>query len=144
MADPLSIAASITGVAVPALHAARLLLDDLQKIKDAPETVKRLEGDVSFVNMAITSLQEVKDQKWESLGGSVAQMSKETIGNWKRACNRFRTELQRWTSHSGDGRLTLRDRTKIGFMKQEQIKTMSEQLQNWKVTIISVVSIATL
>lgn len=32
MADPLSIAASVVGIAVPALHGARLLLSDIQKI----------------------------------------------------------------------------------------------------------------
>lgn len=42
MADPLSIAASVVGVTVPALHGTRLLLDELQNLKDAPKAVKRL------------------------------------------------------------------------------------------------------
>ncbi len=50
MADPLSIGASVVGVIVPALHGMRLLLDDLEKIKDAPKAVKRLEADVRSVD----------------------------------------------------------------------------------------------
>jgi hypothetical protein len=56
MADPLSIAASVVGVTVPALHGTRLLLDDLQQIRDAPETVQRLKDEVRSVDMALTSL----------------------------------------------------------------------------------------
>ena len=140
MADPLSIAASIVGVTVPALHGARLLLDDLQKINDAPEIVERLKDDVRSVDMALTSLQKVKDQEWESLGKSIAKESKTTISTCTRACDGFRNDLQRWTRHSGDGRLTWQDRANVGFFKQGRIKTMLEQLQNCKITINSVVS----
>jgi hypothetical protein len=57
---------------------------------------------------------------------------------------KFRNDLQRWTRHSEDGRLMWQDRANIGFFKQRRIKTMSEQLQNCKVTINSIVGIATL
>jgi Fungal N-terminal domain of STAND proteins len=144
MADPLSIAASIVGVTVPALHGARLLLDDLQKINDAPQTVERLKDNVRSVDMALTSLQTLEDQEWESLGGNIAEESKTTISTCTRACDEFRTDIQRWTRHSGHGRLTWQDRANVGFFKQGRIKTISEQLQNCKVTINSVVSIATL
>jgi hypothetical protein len=144
MADPLSITAGIVGVTVPALHGARLLLDDLQKINEAPQTVEHLKEDVRSVDMALTSLQKLKDHEWESLGGSVAENSKTTISTCTRACDEFRTSIQRWTKHSGNGRLTWQDRANIGFFQQGRIKTISAQLQNCKVTINSVVSIATL
>jgi hypothetical protein len=49
MADPLGIAASVVGIIGPALHGTRLLLQNLQQLKDAPKTVKRL-VEVQFVN----------------------------------------------------------------------------------------------
>ena len=61
MADSLNIAASVVGVAVPALHGTRLLLDDLQKLKDAPKTVRRLEEDGHSIEMALATLQTVED-----------------------------------------------------------------------------------
>ena len=144
MADPLSIAASVVGITVPALHGTRLLLDDLEKLKDAPKTVKRLADDVHSVNAALKLLQDVKDREWESLGTSVAEHSKTTISSCTQACDLFRTDLQLWTRHSEDGKLAWQDRANVGFFKQGQIKAMSEQLQNCKITINTLVSIATL
>lgn len=109
MADPLSVAASVVSVTVPALHGARLLLGDLQKIKDAPETVQRLKDDVLSIDMALTSLRALKDHDWESLGASVAEESKTTISICTKACDLFRADLQRWTRHSEDGKLTWQD-----------------------------------
>lgn len=144
MADPLGVAAGVVGITVPALHGARLLLDDLDKLKDAPKTVKRLADDVHSVDAALKLLQDVKDSEWESLGTSVAEQSKTTISSYTQACDLFRTDLKRWTRHSEDGKLAWQDRANVGFFKQGQIKAMSEQLQNCKVTINNLVSIATL
>jgi hypothetical protein len=144
MADPLSFAASVINIILPALHGTRLLLDDLQRLKDAPKTVKRLIEDVQSVDTALKLLQGVEDREWESLGAGVAEQSKTTISSCTQACGLFRIGLQRWTKHSGDGQLAWQDRAKVGFFKQGQIKAMSEQLLNCKLSINSVVSIATL
>lgn len=53
MADPLSIGAGVVGIIVPALHASRLLLDDLQCIIVAPKAVETLKTNLSFVEMAL-------------------------------------------------------------------------------------------
>jgi len=144
MPDPLTIAASTVGITVPALHGIRLLLKDLQQLKDAPKTVKRLVEDVHSVDTALELLQGVGDREWDLLGAGVAEESKTTISSCMQACDLFRPELQRWTRHSEDGTLAWRDRTNVGFFKQGQIKAMSEQLRNCKLTINSIVSIATL
>lgn len=144
MADPLSVTASVFGITVPALHGTRLLLDDLEKLKDAPKTVKRLADDVHSVDAALKLVQGVEDTEWQSLGISVAEQSKSTISSCTQACDLFRTNLQRWTKHSEDGKLAWQDRANVGFFKQGQIKAVSEQLQNCKLTVNSVVSIATL
>lgn len=144
MADPLSITASIMSITVPALHGVRLLLEDLQQLKEAPKTVKRLLEDVHSVDTSLKLLQGVETREWDLLGPSVLEESKTTISSCTRACSLFRINLQRWTRHSADGELAWQDRTRVGFFKQGQIKAMSEQLQNCKLSINSVVSIATL
>jgi hypothetical protein len=144
MPDPLSVAASIISVTVPALHGTRLLLDDLNKIIDAPQAVQSLKDDVASAEMALQSLQAIKDPEWEVLGQTVAGQSKAAIKNCARACGVFRDNLQSWTRHSQEGRLSWQDRAKVGFFKERQIKAMSEQLQSCKVTFNSAVGIATL
>ncbi|KAL8637190.1 MAG: hypothetical protein Q9228_005514 [Teloschistes exilis] len=98
MADPLSITASAVGVIVPALHGTRLLLEDLQQLKDAPKTVKCLIDDVHSVHATLELLQGVEDGDWKSLGQSVADQSKATISSCTQACNLFRADLQKYSS----------------------------------------------
>ncbi|KAK4186674.1 hypothetical protein QBC35DRAFT_500653 [Podospora australis] len=142
--DPLSITAAVIGIAAPAAHCIHLLLGDLQKIVDAPETVASLKRDLLSVSQALTSLQAVSDQQWKLLGETVISQSKTATTSCNTSCDRFRASLGHWTRHSEDGRLSLRDRAMVGFIKQGYVKSLSEQLQHCKLTLTSVVSIATL
>jgi hypothetical protein len=144
MSDPLSITAGVVGIVVPALHGTRLLLEDLQQLKDAPKTVKRLTDDVHLVHTTLELLRGVEDGDWKSLGQNVAKQSKATISSCTQACNLFRTDLQKWTRHSEDGTLTWLDRANVGFFKKDQAKAMSEQLQSCKLAINLIVGVATL
>ncbi|KAH6704283.1 hypothetical protein BKA61DRAFT_493498 [Leptodontidium sp. MPI-SDFR-AT-0119] len=144
MADPLSITASVVGIIVPALHGTRLLLGDLQQLSDAPKTIKRLTNDVQSVHTTLELLRGVKDGDWKSLGQKVAEQSKATISSCTQACDLFRADLQKWTRHSEDGRLTWLDRANVGFFKKGQAKAMSDQLQSCKLAINLIVGVATL
>jgi hypothetical protein len=144
MADPLSITASVVGITVPALHGTRLLLDDLQALKDAPKTIKRLTDEVQSVHTALELLKSVEDRAWKSLGKGVAEQSEATISSCTQACNLFRADLQKWTRHSEDGKLAWQDRANVGFFKKDQVKAMSEQLQSCKLAVNLIVGIATL
>ncbi|KAF1935764.1 hypothetical protein EJ02DRAFT_506899 [Clathrospora elynae] len=144
MSDPLSITASVVSITVPALHVIRLLYEDLQQLKDAPKIIKRLSEYVHSVDAALKLLQGVEEREWNLLDTRISEESKTTINSCTQACELFRSELQRWTRHSEDGRLAWRDRTNVGFFKQSQIKAMSEQLQNCKISIGLVVNTATL
>jgi len=89
MPDPLSVAASIVGITIPVLHGTRLLLDDLNKIIDAPQAVQNLKADVTSAEMALQSLRAIKDPEWEVLGGMIADQLKAAIKNCVRACGSF-------------------------------------------------------
>ena len=93
MADPLNITASAVGIIVPALHGTRLLLEDLQQLKDALKTVKRLIEDIYSVYTTLELLRGVEDGDWKSLGQNVAEQSKATISSCTQACNLFRADL---------------------------------------------------
>lgn len=144
MADPLSITAGVVGIVGPALHATRILLEDLQQLKDAPRTIKRLMDDLQSINKELALLQDIEGTEWKLLGAGVDEYSNATISSCIQACNLFRIGLQRWTRHSKDGKLAWQDRASVGFFKKDQVKDMSEQLQSCKLAINSVVSIATL
>jgi hypothetical protein len=137
--DPLSITAAVVGITAPVVHSIHLLSEDIQKIVDAPETLDSLRKDLLSVDQALASLQAVSDAQWKSLGETVASQSKLATTSCGESCDRFRTALSRWTRHSEDGKLSLRDRAMVGFFKQGYVKSMSEQLQHCKITLTSVV-----
>lgn len=142
--DPFSITAGVVGIVAPTLHCVRLLIEDLQNIADAPDAVKALTKDLQSVDLALASVRAVTDSQWKSLGGAVTTQSKATITSCKTSCERFKTSLDRWTRHSADGKLSWRDRATLGVFRQGHIKSMSEQLQNCNIALISVASTATL
>ncbi|KAK1763951.1 hypothetical protein QBC33DRAFT_548404 [Phialemonium atrogriseum] len=144
MADPLSITASIVGIVAPAMHVTRLLLDDLQKISDAPTSVAILKEDLLSMDMALQSLRDVTDAQWKSLGWASVDRSKAVMNTCAKSCGIFRADIQKWTRHSDEGKLSWQDRANVGFFKQKRIASMSEQLRNCKTTLNAVVSIATL
>jgi len=132
------------GIVAPTLHCVRLLVKDLQNIADAPDAVKALTNDLQSVGLALASVQAVTDPQWKSLGETVTGQSKAAITSCKDSCERFKTSLDRWTRHSTDGTLSWRDRATLGIFRQGHVKSISEQLQNCKITLTSVASIATL
>jgi hypothetical protein len=144
MPDPLSITASVMGITVPALHGIRLLLQDLQQLKDAPKTIRGLLEDVHSVETALELLQRVEEKEWAHLGTDIAEGSKTTISSCAQACNYFRSDLQQWTRHSKDGRIAWQDRANVGFLKRDRIRAMSTRLQSCKLALSSLVGIANL
>jgi len=144
MADPLSITASIVGIVGPALHATRLLLEDLQQLKDAPKTVKRLVEDVRSVDTALELLHSVEKREWDLLGVGISERTETTISSSMQACNVFRADLQKWTRHSEDRKLAWLDRANVGFFEKYQVKAISEQLQSCKLAINLIVGVAAL
>ncbi|KAJ4290126.1 hypothetical protein N0V88_006633 [Collariella sp. IMI 366227] len=141
--DPLSVTAAVVGITAPVVHSIHRLSDDIKNIVDAPETLDSLRKDLLFVDQALDSLQAVSDAQWKSLGETVVTQSKAATTSCGESCDRFRTALSRWTRHSENGKLSLRDRAIVGFFKQGYVKSMSEQLQHCQITLTSVVSIAT-
>ena len=80
MAEPLSVAASLAGITVPALHVLHILLDDFARVRDAQKTIRhRAEGMKAFVAIS-ELLEKIEDQKWQFLGTSIAEQVRITIG----------------------------------------------------------------
>lgn len=144
MTDPLSVSAGVVGLVVPALHGARLLLDDVRKIIDGPAVIEHLKADLTSLDATVESLQAIEEEEWALLGDAVTTHAKSVITACDKACRTFHADLARWTRRSPGGKLSWRDRAKLGFFKESQIKAISQQLQSCKITCGNVVEVATL
>jgi len=144
MGDPFSAAASVFGIAVPALHGMRLLLDDIQNIKDAPKLVLSLADDLESTEVALKSLQNMENSVSNMLSQDIVKGMRVAIDICTKSCDDFRADLSKWTRHSKRGTLSWQDRANVGFFRQQRINTLSEKLQYCKSTVNVFVDVATL
>lgn len=144
MADPLSVTASIAALVIPALHRARLVIKDIDRIRDAPKNILSIKEDLVSIESSLVSLQDVNKDEWMVQRSNLAEQSQSLIRGIASACDHFRTDLARLTRHSSNGKLAWEDRARIDFFQESKIKSISEQLQARKQDIFGPVSIATL
>lgn len=144
MAEPLSTAAAIVGLIVPALHGARVLSDDIKNVIDAPKSVQNLKVHVDLLQSSLHSLEGVGKQQWEALGTNVGHRSMAAIENCGKTCEGARDDLREWTKRSSGGKRSWREQISLGFFKVTQIKEMDGQLQSCNNSLGLLVGIATL
>lgn len=80
---------------MPALHGTRLLLEDLQQLKDAPKTDKCLVEDKGLCRYSTQIASECGRRECDLLGAGIAKQLETMISSSIKACERFRADLQR-------------------------------------------------
>jgi hypothetical protein len=144
MSDPLSVTASVAGLVVLALQGVRLLVNEVNNIKEAPKSLENLQIDLASVQMSLKSLEYIDESQLRLLGEQIYNQSATAIERCTSTCHDFHNDLQRWTRRSRDGKLSWRDKTNIAIFREQRIDVMSRQLQNCKLTLSSVAVNATL
>ncbi|KAK6428160.1 hypothetical protein LTR95_015700 [Oleoguttula sp. CCFEE 5521] len=142
MAEGLGIAAAVVGIAGAALQVSKSLYEDLHAISNAPKTLRALEADISTLTASVEGLQSIQGPEWQKLGTQAADNTKSVLQQCQTACATFRSDLARWTRHSPANQLAPRDRVVLGFYRQKEIASVSQQVQNWKLSFTSIVGLA--
>jgi len=144
MAEAVGLAAGIVDIVVPALHGARLLLGDLEKITNVPDAIAKLRKDVASISASWVLLKDIEEPVWLSLGTAVADHSKATLESCEAACDVIRSDLQRWTKHSKGATLSWLDCVQVGFFRDHQLKAHAAHLHAYRLTFNSIVETAAL
>jgi hypothetical protein len=145
MTDPFSITAGAFGVAGVALQSITALLEDIQAIKNAPEAIANLKEELSAVEIVLTTLDsELQGPTLEILSPNAKAGLSLATTNCKRACDKFRTKLKKWTKHSADDAIHWWDRVRVGLFAEAEVEVLSEQLRKCKDTVNAAASTATL
>ncbi|KAJ6160579.1 hypothetical protein N7470_003975 [Penicillium chermesinum] len=139
-----AVAAGVTGFVTFALHGIRVLLEDLDKIKEAPNNVLELKDELKSVERVVASLESIDDEDWNNMDTNIAVDAKTLIESCTKTCEAFRIKVQHWTRHSLGDKLSVLDRPFIGFFKSSEIDSMQRKLQAYKGSIGCVASLATL
>lgn len=129
MADPLSIAASTTGITTAALQSVQFLSATIDNIKDLPETLKRIRADLQAVEIVLHKLERAN--RGEILAGRI----RSAVENCDMACVSFQSQLDCWTKRSIGDKMFWVDRWRVGLFGQDRIKTLRGQLNDSKATL---------
>ncbi|CAI6334705.1 unnamed protein product [Periconia digitata] len=145
--DPFSITAGaigIAGVAATSIQQLRSLISGLTEAQDVLRDVKITLDNIVQPLSAISAI--VTDD-------STADMAKEclrktgvadAVNACGDACSDFNKKLAKWTKHSTDKKLSLRDRLTVGLWNKEKMRTFRTRVQSCQTEVQFAVSITQL
>ncbi|THW47930.1 hypothetical protein D6D21_03160 [Aureobasidium pullulans] len=143
MADPLSITAGVLGIAATAAHSIHLLVELIDRIKDAPIAVQRSRDDLKFVESVIHTLRSELDgivnaAKWEQL--IEASKLKQALKSLKGGCDSLNLTLMGLTKRSAPGeKLSFRDGVNL-VLHSSKLDQLSLQLSSCKQNVLLAIS----
>ncbi|TIA35419.1 hypothetical protein D6C78_06141 [Aureobasidium pullulans] len=143
MADPLSITAGVLGIAATAAHSIHLLVELIDKIKDAPIAVQRSRDDLKFVESVIHTLRSELDgnanaAKWEQL--IEGSKLKQALKSLKGGCDSLNLTLMGLTKRSAPGeKLSFRDGINL-VLHSSKLDQLSLQLSSCKQNVLLAIS----
>jgi hypothetical protein len=140
MADGLSAAASVVGIAVAAIQSARVLSISIDNIKNAPDTVKDIKVDLQAIEPVLRQLHTAL--RLDNHHILLSEEIKSALENCSGACEKFQASLEHWMKRSGDGRTFWMDRWRFGLFRQEKVKDLKRHLADSKSTLCIALSTA--
>ncbi|RSL90927.1 hypothetical protein CEP51_000480 [Fusarium floridanum] len=126
MADPLSVTASIAGIVAAAVQGVQLLSNAIDRVRNAPEAVRSIQDEIEQLKPILTQLESAINEGRSGL--ILGTEIKLALENCHRVCTKFSESLNHWMRHSTDNQMSMIDRAKIGILRQDQIRTLKEQL----------------
>lgn len=142
MADGLSVAASVVGIATVAVQSIQFLSTMIDNIKDAPDTIRNIKLDLQAVDPVLRSLYTASQNNGSQIVLGVEVKS--AVVNCNRACIDFQALLGRWMKHSSEEKTFWMDRWRVGLFGHERIKTFKGQLSDCKSTLNMALSTASM
>jgi hypothetical protein len=141
-------ALAITSLVPPALHAIRILLDDIRGILDAPTDIERIvveletvEGVVATLDKSVKDGRNMNDDFKELVSSKHIEKAVTACGS---SCQNFREQLRKWLKHSTDAKVHWWDQAKVGFLGAKKVKALITELNTCKATINLALNCATL
>ncbi|KAM6510064.1 hypothetical protein FALCPG4_017693 [Fusarium falciforme] len=126
MGDPLSVTASVVGIVAAAVQGVQLLSNTIERIRNAPKAMRNIQDEIQQLKPILTQLESAID---EGRSGLILDSEiKIALENCHRVCTKFSESLNHWMRHSIDHQMSMIDSAKIGILRQDQIRTLKEQL----------------
>lgn len=134
MIDPFTAATGAVGIVGFALQSAQQLSTAIDGVAEAPANLVAIRGDLKALSNNLNKLQmqvtnEGPDERL--LGEGLL----EALKSCRADCHSFEEKLTKWTKHSSERQVGLRDRIKVGFVKTGPIAAFRDRLVQSKSTL---------
>lgn len=125
--DPFSITAGALGITGFALLNIEQLRKTISGLAEAQDVVQDIASNLEAIQRPLTALQEFKFPDGPSCAAAKEDLKKtgvaEAVNKCGQACADFNEKLKKWTKHSTNTKLSLRDRLSVGVWNKEKIGT---------------------
>ena len=141
-------ASAIIGFVSVGLSSSRVLLDEINRIREVPGVLIQVKEELQGVQAVLESLKAVLDPNSE-----LPEPARKAIDNVRiecalkicdNSCQNFHQTLLKWTKHSTQDKTFWWDRVRIGFYGEERIQALRNQLAISKATITMAITTANL
>lgn len=148
MSDPLSVTASVIGVATLAYQSCKALNDIISSFVDAPKTLRDMCRDLDALQSLLASLQVavdgVPDASLSADQRACLAELKPPVQSCHISCDDFIGKLAKVTSHSEEGgRVNWLDRARLHF-NEKDITSLKSRLGDCKQTLNVALGVVTL
>ena len=137
--DPFSITVGAIGITDIALRSILELRNLIDNLSEAQDEVADVNSSLVNIETPLAALQELKISDETTSVALKEDLKKagvaEAVNSCGSACKKFNENLTKWTKHSKDTKLSLRDRFSVGVWNKEKIRTFRTQLHYCEATV---------
>lgn len=130
--DPLSITAATIGISTAACASIATLRNTISGLGEAQEELHSIRFQLDNIEKPLRILDSfaVDETALVSAQRILAKTTiSHTVNNCGKACEAFDKKLKRWTRHSQDVKLSLRDKMSVGVWNVEKIRTFKVRVE---------------
>jgi hypothetical protein len=142
--DPLSITAATIGISGAAITSIVSVRNTIDNIRDAEEVVGDIRTQLESIQRPLDSLKELRISDNGTLTASKEALAKsgvaEAVNDCGKACAAFEKKLQKWTKHSPEGKLSLRDKITVNLWNKEKVLTFKTRVETCQLSVQFAVS----
>jgi hypothetical protein len=132
--DPFSVSIAAVGISGTAITSISALWKTITAIKDAHEDVEDIRTQMDKIRSPLDSLQALITDTDAEMEATFKQALMKTgmanaVNDCGNACEAFNKRLQKWTRHSREDKLSLRDRMSVGVWNKERVRTFRTRVE---------------
>ncbi|KAI1839711.1 hypothetical protein JX266_014079 [Neoarthrinium moseri] len=137
--DPFSITVGALGITDFAISSIEKLHNSINNLVEAKDVVQDIATNLEAVQRPLAALAGITMLDQEAFDAAKDDLKKtgvvEAVNHCGQACDDFTKKLEKWTKHSSDQKLSLRDRFSVGLWNREKISTFRTRVQCCQATV---------